>query len=242
MTGITYLTEFRKRVFRSLVAILFVFLPLCYFSKELYTLLALPLLKHLPEGSQLIATNIASTFLAPFKFALITAVFVAMPYLLQQAWGFIAPAMYKHEKQFYWPLLLISVLLFYSGVLFAYFAVFPLVFQFFIGVTPSGVKVLPDITHYLNFALSLFFAFGIAFEMPILTVLLIKTGICTEESLKNKRPYIIVGAFVIGMLLTPPDIISQILLALPIWLLFETGLLLARLLRIKPLVNQQLED
>ena len=240
MIGTSYLIEFRRRVIRGLLAVFLVFFPLCYFAKELYTLLALPLLNHLPEGGQLIATNVAAPFLAPFKFALVISVFIVMPYLLQQLWSFIAPALYKDERRFYLPLLATSIILFYIGILFAYFIVFPLVFRFFISMTPQGVKVLPDITHYLEFALTLFFAFGLAFEVPVLTVILIKSGICTERSLKNKRPYIIVGAFVMGMLLTPPDVISQTLLAVPMWLLFEAGLLMAKLLqRFHPSVTEQ---
>jgi sec-independent protein translocase protein TatC len=176
----------------------------------------------------MIATQVASPFLTPFKLVLVVAIFVAMPYLLYQFWGFVAPGLYTHEKRFALPLLASSILLFYLGMLFAYFAVFPLVFGFFSAVTPEGVAQMPDIAFYLEFVLKLFFAFGIAFEIPIATILLVAIGATTPEALKQKRPYVIVGVFVAGMLLTPPDVISQTMLALPMWLLFEAGIFFSR--------------
>jgi sec-independent protein translocase protein TatC len=176
----------------------------------------------------MIATEVASPFLVPFKLTIFLALFISMPYLLYQAWAFVAPGLYRNEKRFALPLLLTSILLFYFGMAFAFFIVFPLLFGFFTSVAPSGVTVMTDISHYLDFILKLFFAFGLAFEVPIATILMVSAGIVSIESLSRKRPYIILGAFVAGMLLTPPDIISQILLAGPIWLLFELGLVFAR--------------
>ncbi len=223
-----YLIELRKRLMHSVIVVGILFLIFSFFAKNLYHILATPILLHLPTDKPLIATGIAAPFLVPFKFALVLAIFIAMPFLLYQLWGFIAPALYKHEKRWVWPLLFISSGLFYLGAAFAYFIVFPLVFKFFIAAAPAGVEVRPDISLYLDFTLKLFFAFGLAFEVPIATLLLIITGATTREKLAKKRPYVIVGAFVVGMLLTPPDVVSQILLAVPIWVLFELGLLMAR--------------
>jgi sec-independent protein translocase protein TatC len=178
---------------------------------------------HLPADSSMIAIEVASPFLIPFKLTLFLALFISIPYVLYQLWSFVAPGLYKHERRLAAPLLVSSTVLFYAGATFAYFVVFPLVFAFFTGTAPEGVSVMTDISRYLDFVLTLFFAFGAAFEVPVLTVLLVWTGMATQESLRQKRPYIIVGAFVIGMLLTPPDVISQTLLAVPVWLLFELG-------------------
>jgi len=210
------------------VAIVLVFLVLFPFANEIYTFVAEPIRAQLPEGSQMIATQVASPFLTPFKLALVVAVFVAMPYLLYQLWGFVAPGLYTHEKRLGLPLLVSSILLFYLGMTFAYFVVFPLVFGFFTSVTPEGVAQMPDIAFYLEFVLKLFFAFGIAFEIPIATILLVAVGATTPEALAQKRPYVIVGVFVAGMLLTPPDVVSQTLLAIPMWLLFELGIFFSR--------------
>lgn len=226
---LSHLIELRDRLMRMLLAILIIFLGLFPFGNDIYIFIADPLMKVLPEGTSMIATQVASPFLTPFKLALVTAVFVAMPYLLHQFWGFIAPGLYQHEKRLAFPLLASSVLLFYLGAAFAYFVVFPLVFAFLTGVAPEGVAVMTDITHYLDFVLMLFFAFGLAFEVPIATIVLVLAGATTPEKLAAKRPYVIVGAFVIGMVLTPPDIISQTLLALPMWVLFEIGLVLSRI-------------
>ena len=181
----------------------------------------------------MIATQVASPFLAPFKLTVFVAVLISVPYIFYQAWAFVAPGLYLHERRLALPLLFSSTLLFYLGCAFAYFVVFPLVFGFFTAIAPEGVTIMTDITHYLDFVLMLFLAFGVAFEVPVATYLMVRTGITTVESLSTKRPYIIVGAFVIGMLLTPPDVISQTLLALPMWVLYELGLLLCKL-TIKP--------
>jgi sec-independent protein translocase protein TatC len=210
------------------VAIVLVFLALFPFSNDIYTFIAEPIRAALPEGSTMIATQVASPFLTPFKLALVAAVFVAMPYLLYQVWSFIAPGLYQHEKRLALPLLASSIVLFYLGMTFAYYVVFPLVFAFFSSVTPEGVAQMPDIAFYLEFVLKLFFAFGVAFEIPIATILLVASGITTPEALAGKRPYVIVGVFVAGMLLTPPDVISQTLLAIPMWLLYEAGIFFSR--------------
>lgn len=226
---LSHLIELRDRLMRMMLAILVIFVGLFPFGNDIYVFIADPLMRVLPEGTSMIATQVASPFLTPFKLALVTAVFVAMPYLLHQFWGFIAPGLYQHEKRLAVPLLASSVILFYLGAAFAYFVVFPLVFAFLTGVAPEGVAVMTDITHYLDFVLTLFFAFGLAFEVPIATIVLVLAGATTPEKLAAKRPYVIVGAFIIGMFLTPPDIISQTLLAMPMWILFEVGLVFARI-------------
>lgn len=225
---VSHLIEMRDRLLRVVIAVLLIFCAIFYFANDLYNLVATPLLEYMPEGTSMISTKPAGTFFTPMKLALVLSIFAAMPYILFQVWGFVAPALYKHEKRLILPLLVSSTLLFYLGMAFAYFVVFPLMFKFFIAVAPEGVTVMTDISEYLDFVLKIFFAFGVAFEVPIATILLVWTGMITPESLSQKRPYIIVGAFVIGMLLTPPDIISQTLLALPMWLLFEMGLFASR--------------
>lgn len=230
----SHLLELRQRIMKILVIVFLVFAGLFYFANDLYAYLSAPLTALLPEGTSMIATDITSPFFAPFKLTLVTALFLAMPVVLQQAWGFIAPGLYSKEKQFAVPLLVSSIILFYAGVAFAYFVVFPLVFGFFTSVGPENVAVMTDINSYLNFVLKLFFAFGIVFEIPVVTLLLIWIGVATPESLAQKRPYIVVCCFIIGMLLTPPDIISQSLLAIPMWLLFEVGIILGRVLIKKP--------
>ncbi len=227
---LSHLIELRNRLLRILACVGIIFLLLFPFANELYELLALPLLRQLPADSTMIATEVASPFLAPFKFTLVLAFFLAMPFVLYQFWAFIAPGLYRNERRIVLPLLASSSLLFYGGVAFAYFVVFPLMFTFLIGAAPEGVAVMTDISKYLEFVLKLFFAFGAAFEVPVATILLVWAGITTPESLMAKRPYVIVGAFVAGMLLTPPDMISQTLLAVPIWLLFELGVYAARIL------------
>ena len=226
---LAHLIELRDRLLRVVVVVVVIFLGLFAFANDLYTLLAEPLLRHMPTGASMIATEVASPFLTPFKLTLVLSVFISIPFILYQAWGFIAPALYQNEKKLVYPLLISSTLLFYFGMAFAYFVVFPLVFGFLIGIAPEGVAVMTDITRYLDFVLKMFFAFGIAFEVPIATILLIWTGMTTAEKLAAKRPYIIVGAFVFGMLLTPPDVISQTLLALPMWILFELGLVFSKM-------------
>ena len=226
---LTHLIELRDRLLRSVLAVLVLFLGLFPFANTLYEYVAGPLMAHLPEGSNMIAIDVATPFLTPFKLALVAAIFLAMPFLLYQAWAFIAPALYRHEKRLVMPLMVTSSILFYLGIAFAYYVVFPLVFAFLTSTAPAGVEVMTDINRYLDFVLTIFFAFGIAFEVPIATILLVWTGVTTPQSLRAKRPYIIVGAFVVGMLLTPPDVISQTLLALPMWLLFELGVIFSRL-------------
>lgn len=225
---ISHLIELRNRLLKAMVVILLVFIGLYSFSNDLYLYLSKPLEQLLPPGSTMIATGVASPFLVPFKLTLVTAVFIAIPFILHQAWAFIAPGLYKHEKRFAIPLLLSSIVLFYAGICFAYFIVLPLVFGFFTGIGPEGVNFLPDINNILDFILKIFFAFGIAFEIPIATVLLVLTGITTVTSLTEKRPYIFVGCFVVGMFVTPPDVISQTILALPMYLLFEIGIFFSK--------------
>lgn len=227
---VAHLTELRDRLLRSLFMVLLIFLALSYFSKDIYAFLAAPLMQHLPSGASMIATEVASPFLAPFKLTLFVALFIAVPYLLYQAWAFVAPGLYRNERRLVMPLLVSSTLLFYAGMAFAYYVVFPLIFAFFTAVAPEGVTVMTDISRYLDFVLKLFFAFGVAFEVPIATLLLIRADVFSLEAVAAKRPYIIVGAFVVGMLLTPPDVVSQCLLAFPVWFLFEAGILVARLL------------
>jgi len=224
---VQHLIELRDRLLRVVLAVVVIFLALFAFANDLYTFLAEPLLRHMPEGTSMIATEVASPFLTPFKLTLVLSVFVAVPFILYQAWGFIAPGLYKREQRLVFPLLFSSTLLFYAGMAFAYFVVFPLVFGFLLGVVPEGVAVMTDISRYLDFVLKMFFAFGLAFEVPIATILVVWSGMATAEDLAKKRPYIVVGAFV-GMLLTPPDVISQTLLAVPMWILFELGLIFSR--------------
>ena len=226
---VAHLIELRDRLLRAVLAVVVVFLCLFYFANDLYTFVAEPLMRHMPQGTSMIATEVASPFLTPFKLTLVISIFACIPYLLYQAWAFIAPGLYQSERKLVFPLLLSSTLLFYLGMVFAYYVVFPLVFGFLTKVAPEGVAVMTDISRYLDFVLKMFFAFGVAFEVPIATILVIWTGMTTAESLAAKRPYVIVAAFVIGMLLTPPDVISQTLLALPMWLLFELGLIFSRL-------------
>jgi sec-independent protein translocase protein TatC len=223
---VAHLTELRDKILRALLAVLVLFICLFPFANEIYAFVSEPLRAILPPGASMIATEVASPFFTPFKLTLVAAVFLAMPYVLYQVWSFIAPGMYRHEKRLAVPLLASSVLLFYAGAAFAYYVVFPLIFTFFTSVAPDDITIMTDINSYLDFVLKLFFAFGIAFEIPIAAILLIWAGITTPEALAGKRPYIIVGCFVFGMLLTPPDIISQSLLALPMWLLFELGVYL----------------
>ena len=222
---ISHLIELRSRILKALLSVLVVFVCLAAFAQDLYQLLAMPLLATLPENSSMIATDVASPFFAPFKLTLVLSFFIAIPYVLYQVWGFVAPGLYRNEKRLVAPLLLSSTLLFYAGMAFAYFVVFPIAFAFFTSVAPEGVTVSTDISSYLNFVLKLFFAFGVSFEIPIAIILMCWTGVTDAKSLRAKRPYVVVGAFVVGMLLTPPDIISQTLLAIPMWLLFEVGVI-----------------
>ena len=223
-----HLIELRDRLLHMVLAILIVFIALFAFSEDIFTIAAQPLLGLMPEGTSMIATGVTSPFLVPFKLVLLLSVLLTIPYLLHQIWAFIAPGLYMHEKRMATPLLISSVVLFYCGIAFAYFVIFPILFGFFIGIAPEGVAVMTDIGQYLDFIIAIFLAFGIAFEVPVATFLLIAAGVTSAEKLGKKRPYIIIGAFVVGMMLTPPDVISQSLLAVPIWLLFELGLLASR--------------
>jgi len=222
-----HLLELRDRLLRSVLGVLIVFCCLVYFAQDIYQYVAQPLLSVMPEGSQMIATDVASPFFAPFKLTLVLSLFIAMPFVLYQIWSFVAPGLYSNEKRLIAPLMLGSTLLFYSGIAFAYFLVFPVVFAFFTSVAPEGVVIATDISSYLDFILKLFFAFGAAFEIPIAIILMCWTGMTTPDSLREKRAYVVVGAFVIGMLLTPPDIISQTMLAVPMLILFEVGIIIA---------------
>jgi len=226
---VSHLIELRSRLLRMILWVLAIFLGLFYFSNDIYSLASQPLQALLPENSSMIATEVASPFLAPFKLTLVVSVLLAMPALLYQIWAFIAPGLYQREKRVVLPLMCASIVLFYSGILFAYFVVFPLIFGFFTAVGPEEIQVMTDISSYLDFVLTLFFAFGFAFQIPVAVVLLCWIGITDADSLAAKRPYIIVGCFVVGMLLTPPDVLSQALLAVPMWMLFELGVVFGRL-------------
>lgn len=228
---VEHLIELRNRLLRVVLVLLVVFVALFYFANEIYMFVSEPLRSIMPEGTQMIATEVTSPFLAPFKLTFFVSFIVSVPYILYQIWGFIAPGLYEHEKKLAFPLLASSVILFYVGMAFAYYVVFPILFAFFTTVAPEGVAVMTDINAYLSFVLKLFFAFGVAFEIPVATVLLILAGITSVESLSAKRPYVILGCFIVGMLLTPPDVFSQTLLAVPMWLLFEVGLLISRFLK-----------
>ncbi|MBU2919671.1 MAG: sec-independent protein translocase protein TatC [Psychrosphaera sp.] len=238
---LNHLIELRQRLIRSVVAILLCFAGLAYFANDLYTLVSTPLLDVLPEGSNMIATDVAAPFFAPFKLAFMLSIVIAFPYLLHQVWGFIAPGLYNHEKKFAAPILITSVLLFYFGIAFSYFIVFPLVFSFFTSVAPENIVIATDISSYLDFVLKLFIAFGLSFEVPVVVFILCLSGVTTVDNLKLKRPYVILGAFVLGMLLTPPDVISQTLLAIPMWMLFELGLVLSRAIKVKQ-PNEEITD
>ncbi|MCC8458816.1 Sec-independent protein translocase subunit TatC [Photorhabdus aegyptia] len=224
---ISHLIELRKRILNSLLTVLVVFLALVYFSNDIYQMISAPLIKQLPQGASMIATDVASPFFTPIKLTIMVSIFVSAPMVLYQVWAFIAPALYKHERRLMIPLLVSSSLLFYLGMAFAYFVVFPIAFGFFAKTAPEGVLIATDISNYLSFVMALFMAFGVSFEVPVAIILLCWSGVVTPESLKKKRPYILVGAFVVGMLLTPPDVFSQTLLAIPMYLLFELGILLS---------------
>lgn len=225
---ISHLIELRKRLLNSIICILVVFLALVYFSNDIYHLIASPLIKQLPQGASMIATDVASPFFTPIKLTMMVSVFISAPMILYQIWAFVAPALYKHERRLLMPLLFSSSLLFYLGMAFAYFIVFPLAFGFFAKTAPAGVTIATDINNYLDFVMALFMAFGVSFEVPVAIILLCWSGVTNPEELKKKRPYVIVGAFVVGMLLTPPDVFSQTLLAIPMCILFEIGVFFAR--------------
>jgi sec-independent protein translocase protein TatC len=225
MPIIAHLIELRDKLLHSVIVIIVLFLGIFPFANEVYAFIAEPIISTLPKGNNIISIGVISPFLTPLKMALIFAVYAAMPYLLYQIWSFIAPGLYKHEKRLIVPLIVSSTILFYCGLLFSFYVVFPVIFGFLSSIGPSIVDFTPDIQYYLDFVLKVSFAFGVAFEVPIATILLIMSGATTVKTLKKNRPYVIIGAFVLGMLLTPPDIISQTLIAIPMWLLFEAGLI-----------------
>jgi len=237
---ISHLMELRNGLLKAILSILIIFACLVYFANDIYAYISAPLNAHLPAGTSMIATGVTSSFFAPFKLTMMLSFFLAIPFVLHQVWGFIAPALYKHEKRLVMPMLLSSTILFYAGIAFAYYVVFPVVFGFFTSVAPEGVTIATDIESYLDFVLKLFFAFGLAFEIPIAVVLMCWAGITTPAKLREKRPYVVVGAFVVGMLLTPPDIISQSMLALPMLILFECGILVASMY--KPKTDEEIEN
>ncbi len=225
---ISHLIELRNRLLKAVICVLIVFCAIVYWANDIYSLLAAPLTDRLPSGATMIATNVVTPFFTPIKLTAVVAVFISVPFILYQIWAFVAPALYKNEKRLVYPLMISSTLLFYLGVLFAYYIVFPLIFGFLTQTAPEGVVMATDISSYLDFVLTIFLAFGVCFEVPVAIILLCWAGVTTPEDLKAKRPYIIVAAFVIGMLLTPPDMFSQTLLAVPMCLLFEVGVIVAR--------------
>lgn len=224
---ISHLTELRSRLLGMIAVVFIVFIPLAYFAREVYELVSTPLLSVLPDGNNMIAIGLITPFVAPFKLAFMLSIVIAIPYLLYQIWSFVAPGLYQHEKRLVAPLLISSTLLFYAGIAFAFFVVFPLALKFLVMIGPESVQVTPDMAYYLDFVTSVMFGFGISFEIPVAIVILCWTGITTRAALAEQRRYIVVGVFVVAMLLTPPDVISQIMLAIPMWVLFEFGLLLA---------------
>ncbi|MBI2380244.1 MAG: twin-arginine translocase subunit TatC [Gammaproteobacteria bacterium] len=229
MPLLAHLAELRDRLLRAVVAVFAVFLALFYFANQIYAVVAKPLMAALPQNSSMIATDVAAPFFAPFKLTLVVSFFLALPYVLYQIWAFIAPGLYRNEKRFAIPVLVSSVALFYVGVAFCYYLVFPVIFGFFATAAPVGVQVMTDISRYLDFVLTMFMAFGFVFEIPIATVLLAWSGIVSVKAMVESRRYIIVGCFVVGMILSPPEVLSQIMISLPMWILFELGVLCARL-------------
>jgi sec-independent protein translocase protein TatC len=230
-TLMSHLLELRNRLMKAMLGVLLMFVPCAIYANDLFTLIAQPLLDKLPKGTSLIATSVVSPFMTPFKVAFYVALFIAMPVVLYQIWAFVAPGLYRREKRFAVPLLVSSVFLFYSGAVFAYFAVFPVMFSYLVGTAPTGVSYMPDMASYLDFVLTLFFAFGIAFEMPVAVVLLVLTGLVNVETLAKNRGYVIIGIFVVAAFLTPPDAISQTIMAVPMYFLYEGGLVMARVMQ-----------
>ena len=228
-TLISHLVELRARLIRILLILFLGFLPCAFFARELYSFLAFPLLEKLPQGGQMIATEVVTPFFIPMKVALMVAFLVTLPHTLYQVWAFVAPGLYSHEKRLFLPLVFISSLLFFAGMAFAYFVVLPLVFEFIVYFAPEGVAVMTDISEYLNFVLTMFLAFGITFEVPVFVLILIRTGLVSIEKMRSIRRFVLVGAFIIGAIFTPPDVMSQILLAIPLYLLYELGIILAAL-------------
>lgn len=242
MPLVSHLTELRTRLLRCVAAIFLVFAGLFSFAQQIYTIVSAPLRDYLPAGATMIATDVASPFLTPFKLTMMVSLFIAIPVILHQIWGFIAPGLYKYEKRIAIPLLVSSIVLFYAGMAFAYFLVFPLIFKFFASATPVGVTMATDITNYLDFVMTLFFAFGVAFEIPVAVVLLVWIGVVDVKYLRKIRPYVVIGCFVVGMILTPPDIFSQTLLAVPMWMLFEVGVLFGGLIKKRSEHEEPAED
>ena len=237
-----HLIELRDRILRIVIVVIAFFVVLFFFANDLYHLVSQPLLDQLPDGSTMIATGVAAPFLTPFKLSLVSSIFLAIPYIFYQFWSFVAPGLYQHEKRLALPLIASSVILFYSGIVFSFYIVFPLMFAFFTATTPEGVAMMTDISQYLDFILKMFFAFGLAFEVPVVTIVLTITGVTDADKLAEKRPYVIVGSFILGMLLTPPDIVSQTLLAIPIWLLFELGIVFSRIIGNRKAREQEKEN
>jgi sec-independent protein translocase protein TatC len=229
-TLISHLVELRDRLLRAVIAIFVCFIPCAIFSDDLFTLIATPLMEKMPAGTSMIATSVVSPFMAPLKLSLFVALFMAMPYVLYQAWAFVAPGLYKHEKSFAVPLVVSSIVLFYAGATFAHFVVFPIMFAFLTTTAPTGVQIMTDMANYLDFVLLLYFAFGVAFEIPIATVLLALTGLMKVETMTKNRGYVLLGIFVIAAFLTPPDAISQTAMAVPMYLLYEVGIVMSRLM------------
>jgi len=227
-TLIAHLIELRSRLLKSVVALVLVFLGLVYWAADLYGLLARPMLAKLPQGGQMIATDVTTPFFVPLKVTMMAAFLIALPYILYQIWRFVAPGLYAHEKRLVLPLIVASTLLFFCGMAFAYFVVFPVVFGFIVASAPHGVAVMTDIDKYLSFVLGMFMAFGITFQVPVIVVVLVRLGVVTVEKLREMRPYVFVGAFVVGAIFTPPDVVSQFMLAIPLWLLYEAGTIVAR--------------
>jgi sec-independent protein translocase protein TatC len=231
-TFISHLVELRSRLMKAIIAVVLVLLCLFPWAKEIYAFLAAPLLKALPHGSTMIATDVTGTFLVPLKVTLMAAFLIALPYVLYQMWAFVAPGLYRHEQRLALPVIVSSVFFFALGMSFAYFAVFPIAFGFFANYAPTGVQMMTDIDKYLSFVLTMFIAFGITFEVPVVVIVLVRLGIVKLETLRSIRGYVIVGAFVIGAIFTPPDVVSQVMLAVPLWLLYELGLLVARFISV----------
>ncbi len=232
---LSHLFELRDRLLRAVLATFVIAIPCLYFANRIFSWLSEPLLAQLPAGTTLIATSVMAPFMTPFKLGLLAAIFFAMPIILYQIWAFVAPGLYKHERRFAMPLFISSVILFYGGAAFAYYVVFPLAFQFFVGTTPEGVRMMTDMTQYMDFAVLMFFAFGLAFEIPVATVLLVRTGLVRRQTLTKNRGYVILAIFIVAAFLTPPDPISQTMMAIPMYLLYEVGVLMSRILvRDKP--------
>jgi sec-independent protein translocase protein TatC len=229
---ISHLIELRDRLLRSIIAVVVVLVCLFPWAKEIYAVLAAPLLKALPAGATMIATDVTGTFLVPLKVTLMAALLVALPYVLWQMWAFVAPGLYQHEKKLALPVIVSSFFFFLFGMAFAYYVVFPVAFGFFAGYAPAGVQMMTDIDKYLSFVLTMFIAFGVTFETPVVVMVLVRLRVVPLETLRSIRPYVIVGAFVVGAIFTPPDVISQLLLAIPLWLLYEVGLFLARFISV----------